>query len=166
MAIPWNLISTLRFWSISQMSLWNGSLWMRSSVIHWYWQISWIAIVPSQKWHGFLALLELGLCLPLCEGGVCPWETLPGLDNPLLCFLCLGHWSQSCLAFSFWLFGLLCFGQESALGVLLMEYLLGLHHSFLQLKLLQVPLLHTGNISFSFAGWILHVPQSPWYPSR
>ena len=88
MVIPWKLISTLRFWPVSQTSLWNGSLQNKKFCNCWYWQISWSATVPSQKQCSFWVLSALGACLTLCESGICPQEAPLRLDNLLLFALC------------------------------------------------------------------------------
>ena len=164
MVIPWSLISSFRFWSISWTSLWNCSLWMRSSVICWYWWISWSATVLSQKWHGFFVLLALGAHLPLCKGGVHSWETLPGLDNLFL--FVLHAWTTNLRAVGIFILTLLacCTCARKVPGGLLMKPLLGLMHPFLWPEFLWAPLLYAGNVGFPLTGWILSIHQSLWYP--
>ena len=52
MVIPWNHMSDLKPWAISQTSLCKVSLEMRSSVIFWNQQISLSATVPGLSWGG------------------------------------------------------------------------------------------------------------------
>ena len=165
MAIPWNFISALIFWPIFQTSLWNGSLWMRSLVIHQYWQISWSATAPGQKWCSFWALLALGACLPLPKNDIHSEEAWPGLDNPLLFTV---HASaidlRAAQHFHFHSLAHHALARKVPRGCLLMEPHLWLLYSFLWLDLLWTLLLHTGNVGFPLTGWILSVPKGFWYP--
>ena len=162
MVIPGNLISALMFWPISQTSLWKGSLQMRSSVLLWYWQISQSATVCGQWWHGFWVLSALVACVPPCEGGVCPQETLPGLDDPFL--FVLGPMVGELLVTSILPLWPVVLGQESAWEVLLVEPLLGPLHSFLLPEILQVPLLCAGNVGFPLLGGFLVSPRASGTP--
>ena len=162
MAIPWNCMSNLKPWAISQTSLWKGSLQMRSSVVLWNQCISLRPMVPGLNLHGCWAAPVLGVHLPPCEDDFCP---------------CVAQLKLSVLFHDVFLFQACCFraplysllglpsllgsGQEGTKGALLFELCLGLSDSLLSLGLGQI-FLHILSGAWSQQGLpsMAEVPQS------
>ena len=110
--------------------------------------------------------LALGSALASAGGQCLSLRDLPWAQWPLLlCFPCLGQLFQGFLPLLVCLFGLLCFGQESAWGVLV-ELLLDPLYSFLLSELLWVTLLLAGKVGFLLTEWFLGVTQSLLPPRR
>ena len=64
MAIPWNLMSDLKSWAISETKPLEGTLQIRIFVIFWYLWISLTSTVPGLSWHA--RWLQYQACTCLC----------------------------------------------------------------------------------------------------
>ena len=94
-------------------------------------------------------------------GGLCLFSRdFSWAQQPLLlCFPFLGQLFQGFPLLLLCFLGLLCFGQETAWGVLV-ELHLGTLYSFLLVELFWVPLPLAGKVDFLLTGWILGVTWS------
>ena len=88
----WNHRSYLpHSWAISQMRCEKGNLWVRSSVLIWYWQISWRATICGQYlWGLFIS--------PLFKNFV---GSLPSYFRPSSRHPCLHHYLYQ-LPYQWW----------------------------------------------------------------
>lgn len=85
----WNLRSVLKSRAVSRTNLWNGSFLIKSSVLFWYFLISWRATVPvlGRNLWGFFTPLVVGADFLAALVASCFLGAFSQVDLRAVCFV-------------------------------------------------------------------------------